>query len=144
MENRKLATIFLCTGFTWFLFTLAHHWIIDPNAAKNSIVALDSFRQTNIGDWNGILMSALPWASAVYLLFLVLPTVQFFRNYRYVKIIRRSGLSKANIDLRIFVQKFSDYIGIRKPVYLYVSELISSPVTIGFFKPIILLPIAAI
>jgi beta-lactamase regulating signal transducer with metallopeptidase domain len=140
----RMATVFVCTGFSWFLFTLIHHWIINPAAAKNSFIALDSFSQTDIGDWNATLTSALPWASAVYLVFLILPTVQFFRNYRYVKIIRTTGLSKANIDLRIFVQKFADYIGIRKPVHVYVSELISSPVTIGFFKPIILLPLAAI
>ena len=143
-SKTRLATIFLCTGFSWFLFTLFHHWIIDPDAAKNSFIALDSFRQATSRDWYSVLTSALPWASAVYLLFLIVPTIQFFRNYRYVKIIRREGLSKAQIDLRIFVQKFADYIGIRKPVHVYVSELISSPVTIGFFKPIILLPIAAI
>src|SRR5205814_2441611 len=94
-SKTKLATVFVCTGFSWFLFTLVHHWIINPEAAKNSFIALDSFRQSNIGDWNSILTSALPWASTVYLLFLILPTIQFFRNYRYVKIIRTTGLSKA-------------------------------------------------
>jgi len=143
-SKTRLATICLCTGFGWFLYTLVHHWIIEPGAAKNSFIALDSFRQANIADWNSMLISALPWASAIYLVFLILPTIQFTRNYRYVRIIRSTGLSKADVNLRIFVQKFGDYIGIRKPVHVYVSELISSPVTIGFFKPIILLPIAAI
>jgi hypothetical protein len=35
-------------------------------------------------------------------------------------------------------------MGIRKPVHVYISDLITSPVTIGFLKPIILMPIAAI
>jgi beta-lactamase regulating signal transducer with metallopeptidase domain len=143
-SKTRLATVFVFTGFVWFIFTVVHHWIIDPEAAKNSFIALDSFRQSGVDDWNSILTAALPWASAIYLLFLIVPTIQFFRNYRYVKIIRTTGLSKSNIDLRIFVQKFADYIGIRKPVHVYVSELISSPVTIGFFKPVILLPLAAI
>src|SRR5258705_6926188 len=111
-SKTRLATIFLCTGFGWFLYTLVHHWVINPGAAKNSFIALDSFRQANMGDWNSMLTSALPWASAIYLVFLILPTIQFTRNYRYVKIIRSTGLSKANVNLRIFVQKFGDYIGI--------------------------------
>src|SRR4030095_9500964 len=35
-------------------------------------------------------------------------------------------------------------MGIHKPVHIYVSDLITSPVTIGFLKPIIWMPIAAL
>ncbi len=35
-------------------------------------------------------------------------------------------------------------MGIKKKVNIWVSELVSSPVTIGFLKPVILVPIAAI
>ncbi len=35
-------------------------------------------------------------------------------------------------------------MGIKKPVHIWVSDLISSPVTIGYLKPIILVPLAAI
>src|SRR6185295_15762068 len=74
----------------------------------------------------------------------IVPVVQFIRNYKFVQVIRSIGLSKCNVDLRIFVQRFAERMGIHKPVHIYISELISSPVTIGFLKPIILMPIAAI
>jgi hypothetical protein len=86
----------------------------------------------------------LPYASGVYLLLLIVPGIQFIRNYKFVQVIRTTGLSKCNVDLRIFVQRFAERMGIHKPVHVYISDLISSPVTVGFLKPIILMPIAAI
>src|SRR5678816_4709492 len=51
-SKTRLATVFVFTGFVWFIFTVVHHWIIDPEAAKNSFIALDSFKQSGVGDWN--------------------------------------------------------------------------------------------
>jgi bla regulator protein blaR1 len=86
----------------------------------------------------------LPVASIVYLVLLVLPLLNFIRNYRYVQAIRQYGISKADAQWRMFVQKISAQMGITKPVHVWMSEFITSPVTIGYLKPIILLPVAAI
>jgi beta-lactamase regulating signal transducer with metallopeptidase domain len=139
----RLATLLLITGFGWFLFTLISHWLIDPNAAKRSLFAIGSFER-NSAAWNEELQVILPYASVAYLLLLCVPAIQFIRNFRFVQVIRKRGLSKCQVDLRIFVQKFGERIGIHKPVHVYISDLITSPVTIGFLKPIILMPIAAI
>jgi beta-lactamase regulating signal transducer with metallopeptidase domain len=139
----RLAAIFLTGGFGWFLFTLISHWIIDPDAIKRSLLALGSFQKGN-AQWNEQLQMILPYASMAYLLLLVVPAIQFIRNYRFVKMTRSIGLSKCHVDLRIFVQRFAERMGIRKSVHIYISDLITSPVTIGFLKPIILMPIAAI
>ncbi|HEV8506261.1 MAG TPA: M56 family metallopeptidase [Chitinophagaceae bacterium] len=139
----RLATILLSTGFVWFMYTLIFHWFIDPESIKRSLLAIGSFETGNTV-WNEKLQWILPYASAAYLLMLILPTIQFIRNYKFVQVIRTAGLSKCNVDLRIFVQRFAERMGIHKPVHIYISDLISSPVTIGFLKPIILMPIAAI
>jgi hypothetical protein len=44
----------------------------------------------------------------------------------------------------VFVKKVTARMGIKKPVHIWVSEFVSSPVTIGFLKPVILVPLAAI
>jgi len=139
----KLATTVLGAGFMWFTYTLIFHWFIDPDSIKRSLLAIGSFEAGNTV-WNEKLQLILPYASAAYLLLLILPAIQFIRNYKFVQIIRTTGLSKCNVDLRIFVQRFAERMGIQKPVHIYISDLISSPVTIGFLKPMILMPIAAI
>lgn len=139
----RLATILLSTGFAWFLYTLIFHWLIDPLAIKRSLLAIGSFEKGN-ATLNEQLQTILPYASIGYLLLLIVPSAQFIRNYRFVQVIRKTGLSKCHVELRIFVQRFGERMGIRKPVHVYISDLISSPVTIGFLKPIILMPIAAI
>lgn len=54
------------------------------------------------------------------------------------------GLSKINVDWRLFVQKLSEQLGIRRHVKIYLSNIVKTPLTIGFFKPIILVPLASI
>ncbi len=139
----RLATVLVSMGFVWFMYTLVFHWFIDPDSIKRSLLAIGSF-ETGNKVWNEKLQLILPYASATYLLLLIVPSVQFIRNYKFVQVIRATGLSKCNVDLRIFVQRFAERMGIHKPVHTYISDLISSPVTIGFLKPIILMPVAAI
>jgi beta-lactamase regulating signal transducer with metallopeptidase domain len=139
----KIASLFLGLGFTWFLITLISYWLIDPNAVKRSLFAIGSLSSGSV-EWDEKWHIILPYASVAYLLLLVIPTAQFIRNYRFVQIIRATGLSKCQVDLRIFVQRFGERMGIKKSVHVYISELITSPVTIGFLKPVILLPMVAI
>jgi len=139
----RLATVLLSTGFLWFIYTLVFHWFIDPDSIKRSLLTIGSFETGNTV-WNEKLQLILPYASGAYLLLLIVPAIQFFRNYKFVRVIRTTGLSKCNVDLRIFIQRFAERMGIHKPVHIYISDLISSPVTVGFLRPIILMPIAAI
>jgi beta-lactamase regulating signal transducer with metallopeptidase domain len=139
----KLATVLVSTGFVWFMYTLIFHWFIDPDSIKRSLLTIGSFEKGNTV-WNEKLQLILPYASVIYLLLLIVPSLQFIRNYKFVRVIRTKGLSKCSVDLRIFVQRFAERMGIQKPVHIYISDLVSSPVTIGFLKPIILMPIAAI
>ncbi len=44
----------------------------------------------------------------------------------------------------MFVIKISELLNIKHKVGIYVSELVKSPLTIGFLKPLILIPIASI
>ena len=49
-----------------------------------------------------------------------------------------------NVEWRMFVGKVAEQMDICRKVQIWVSEFVSSPVTIGFFKPVILVPLAAI
>ncbi|MES1215423.1 MAG: M56 family metallopeptidase [Bacteroidota bacterium] len=141
-QKSSMAASLLFTGFAWFLFTFVSLLINKEN--NNAIItvnALPAGVNVKLNQW---LDTTLPFASIIYIVLLIIPAFRYIRNYRYVQVLRKYNLSKINIDWRIFVKKVSAQIGILKPVQIWVSDLITSPVTIGYLKPIILVPLAAI
>lgn len=138
----SLAMILLLAGFGWFIFTF---FSVFGKATSSHIIAesplVNAGTNPELNDW---LQNTLPLASIAYLVLLIFPSLHFLRNYRYVQVIRRYGLSKIDVDWRIFVKNIAARMGIRQDVKIWVSEFVSSPVTIGFLKPVILVPLAAI
>lgn len=141
-HKTTLASGLLMTGFAWFVYTFLSIYSnasSHDDAMATGLVSIEGNEQLN--DW---LYRTLPIASIVYLVLLIFPLLHFIRNYRFVQVIRNYGLSKADVEWRMFVKKVAAQMGIRKPVHIWVSELVTSPVTIGYLKPIILVPLAAI
>lgn len=140
-QRATLASALLFGGFIWFVFTFLI--VLDNKSGASGQLTLLSIASNNetFDQW---FRSCLPWASMVYLALLIFPVLNFVRNYRYVQHIRHHGISKAGVEWRMFVQKISGHLGIQKPVQVWISELVNSPVTIGYLKPVILLPMAAV
>jgi beta-lactamase regulating signal transducer with metallopeptidase domain len=140
-RRSSLAAALLITGFGWFIYTFIS---ILVNSNSGSIVAsgfLDVAGDEQLNKWFN---NTLPAASLIYLVLLILPVLHFARNYRYVQLIRSQGLSKVDVQWRIFVQKVRARMGINKHVQVWLSDLVGAPVTIGYLKPMILLPLAAV
>jgi bla regulator protein blaR1 len=138
----RLASTLLISGFAWFLYTFISVYF--KNSALegiNSSVFVNPAANETVNSW---LKTTLPVASIIYLVLLVFPVLHFIRNYRYVQVIRKYGLSKIDVSWRMFVTKVASHMNIKKKVQIWVSEFVSSPVTIGFLKPVILVPLAAI
>ncbi len=137
-----LASSLLMTGFAWFVYTFISVYSSNAvNEGSLSSVLINTNENPALGGW---LKQILPIASALYLILLVIPLLGFIRNYRYVQIIRKHGLTKINVEWRMFITRIAGQMSIKKKVNIWVSELVSSPVTIGFLKPVILVPLAAI
>ncbi|MBL7749212.1 MAG: M56 family metallopeptidase, partial [Chitinophagaceae bacterium] len=137
-----LAAGLLISGFAWFMYTFITVLIAGPAHTDTLTAGIVAASANNeLSTW---LQQSLPVASVIYLILLLLPVLRFMRNYRYVQVIRQYGRSKLQVDWRMFVQRTAAQMGIRKKVNAWVSELVSSPVTIGFLKPVILVPLAAI
>jgi len=137
-NKSSLAIFMLFAGFAWFTYTL----VSGLAASEGSYSGVMSIKtDTGLEGW---MSTTLPLASVLYLVLLIFPILNFIRNYRYVQVIRRFGLSKADVQWRMFVQKIAVRMDIRKPVQIWMSDLVTSPVTIGYLKPVILLPLAAV
>lgn len=61
-----------------------------------------------------------------------------FRNNIY------RNLVKAPIDIKLFTQIKAAHFGIKRKVSIWYSSVVSSPLTFGFFKPVILMPLSLI
>ena len=137
-SNQKylLAVSNVFVGFVWFLLSFSIYY-------KNGFneTALSSLSVEFPSDKLSIILSC---ASLTYLLLLVVPTVRIVRNWFYLKQIKKLGLEKAPYRHRLFAQRIAGHLGIKKPVKVYISTLVSSPMTVGFLKPLILIPIAAV
>ncbi len=137
----SLASSLLISGFAWFIYTFITAYSNEAAETVISAAFVNAEGNPGVNKW---LRQTLPIASVLYLILLLLPLLHFIRNYRYVQVIRRYGLTKINVDWRMFVNKVAAQMGITKKVQIWVSEFVTSPVTIGFLKPVILVPLAAI
>lgn len=150
----RVAVAAQITGFAWFIVTLQFYYQQCSHALE---VAEAIYLQS--GDQNTIVLASdkgsllsffikaeqvLPYLSVAYLLLLAFLTIKWFRAYRYTQLVRLNGLHKIDVDWKLFVTKVAGQLGIKHKVRIYLSEIVHSPVTIGFLKPVILVPIASI
>ena len=79
---------------------------------------------------------------STYIILLVLPFIKIINGYRQINLLRNSRLKRVPGHIKLFTADGAAYLGIQKKVSIWISSLIQSPLTIGFFKPVILLPVA--
>ncbi|HKC37596.1 MAG TPA: M56 family metallopeptidase [Chitinophagaceae bacterium] len=139
-HKTSLATLLTFAGFAWFIYTLISSLVSETN----SITSFYNSGMISDAGWKYFAGKILPYASAVYLIILIAPVWQFMRNYRFVQMIRKSGIKKMDVAWRMYVKRTAVAMGIARDVKIWLSEWVTSPVTIGYLKPIILIPVAAI
>jgi beta-lactamase regulating signal transducer with metallopeptidase domain len=123
-------------GFIWFIATFISFY-------QSSATGFSLFDNT-VAYSNSILQISLFSASITYLLLLVFPATRLYKNWQFVQLVKKEGVQKADLEHRLFVQKISAHLNISKKVKLVVSALVTSPITIGYLKPVILLPVAVL
>jgi beta-lactamase regulating signal transducer with metallopeptidase domain len=138
-HKATLAVAMTFTGFAWFVFTFITSAFNSEKAA--TVYPSGLINETN---WNYFMTVVLPYITVTYLAILIIPVWQFIRNYRFVQIIRTSGLQKMDVAWRLYVKRTATAIGIAKEVKIWLSDWVNSPVTIGYLKPVILIPFAAL
>jgi beta-lactamase regulating signal transducer with metallopeptidase domain len=139
-HKTSLATLLTFSGFAWFVYTFITSLVSETNS-------ITSFYNTGLisnSNWKYFASKILPYASLIYLVVLIAPVWQFIRNYRFVQMIRKTGIKKMDVAWKMYVKRTSVAMGIARDVKIWLSEWVTSPVTIGYLKPIILIPVAAV
>ena len=151
-HKHLIAAILLPGSFGWLSVTLANKYseAIKLNEYLSGLAANTNAATTHSSN---ILFSPnsltdfanqyLPYISAAYLIVLLLLSVKLINAYLYSKQLKTKGLLPIDNHWINLVNKYARKIGIVKKVQIHLSQYISVPATLNFFKPVILLPLAA-
>ncbi len=141
-------------GFAWFVVTLQFYYQqciksmadVQLLLQQNTVIYQQDMvnNQYNLISFITKAEMLLPYLSLAYLCLLGVLAIRWFKSYRYTSLLKHEGLKKADMDMRLFVQNMASQLGIKQKVKVYLSTLINCPLTIGFLKPIILVPIATV
>jgi beta-lactamase regulating signal transducer with metallopeptidase domain len=147
--NSGTASLFLL--FAWFVVTFLQKFttVVDepgvtPTAGPLSIHLSGT---SSVLNWHKIvegILNTLPYLSVAYLFLLVLLALRLFNSYRHIYYIKQNGLHKAGVEWRLFAERVATHIGITKKISIWLSDHVDVPATIGFIKPVILIPVASI
>jgi bla regulator protein BlaR1 len=151
----RLAVVAQVTGFTWFIITFQFYYREYSNAWQHAsgvqvsrdiqnIVSSNTDLSSRLINWMVKGEQLLPYISMAYLLLMVFLCIRWFMGYRQTQLIRNNGLQKMPAEWRLFVNKVAVQLGITKKIQIFLSNTITTPLTIGFLKPVILIPVASI
>lgn len=150
----RMAVALQLLSFVWFVVTIQFYYIQYSESLKQSastgyqgvqaVLAGDGGFTSQVIRYMVWAEQALPYISVAYLLLIVLLAARWINSFRYTQSIRTEGLHKMPVDWRLFIQRVAPQLGIKKNITLFLSEKITTPLTIGFWKPVILVPLASI
>lgn len=83
-----------------------------------------------------------PWIFSLYIFIIAYKLIKAIYNWHNFTNQYKAGLQKPTVDLKLFTELKACQFGIKRKVKLWLSNSVNTPVTFGFFKPVILLPVA--
>lgn len=86
----------------------------------------------------------LPYIAIAYLGLLIFPLIRLFKGIKTIYVFKKRHLFKVPGHLKIFTLNGCSWLGIKRKVKIFISDIPSSPLTLGWLKPMILIPLAAI
>lgn len=139
-----IAVIAQLTTLVCFAVSFGYYYSHQEEVITNQFQAINSTSFLQLANLSEYINIALPYISLIYIFCLIILSAKWYTTYQKTSQIRKEGLSKPDIDIRLFTSRYAAYMGIQKKVKVYISALVHSPLTVGFLKPIILIPLATI
>jgi|GEM_PF-2774161 len=153
----QLSTIASLAGLVFFLTTLIITYAgTSPQVAyQTGVYSFESSEQLNDSMFVNRLLffyhsvltslkSLSPYISCAYIFVSLVLVIRLINGFRQVRYFSTQGLGKIDVQWRLFVQQNADILQIKNKVRVFTSHYIQSPLTMGFLKPIILLPVACL
>jgi beta-lactamase regulating signal transducer with metallopeptidase domain len=116
-----------------FCYTFSQYNIGLPDGNTNAVFFFKSSK---------IIESLTRYTFYFYILIVTYKCVRFIIAWKKITHSFYKDVEKPSLGYKLFCTEKALHLGIKKPVKIWLSKHITTPVTYGFFKPIILLPIA--
>lgn len=139
LAKRNLLFVSLTAQLALFAVSFLIYFLAPATSGQSALISIGD---RLLADTNIQLIT--PWLFGLYLLILAVKTTRAFSSWYYFRKMYRSGLLKPGIDLRLFTEQKAHQFGIKRKVTLWFSNTINTPITFGFFRPVILLPVALV
>jgi beta-lactamase regulating signal transducer with metallopeptidase domain len=143
--RHSLSLLALAGGTAWFVLTLGLNYYNAIN--DQALYSLSWFFKDGIGNaldnWR-YLDSAIPALSFLYLISVGAYSLILLFRLWLSKTRLGNSFRPVPQQIKERLQDIYDAVGVSKKVAVWLSEKAMTPMTIGFFKPLILLPVAAV
>jgi beta-lactamase regulating signal transducer with metallopeptidase domain len=146
-SRHGLALFLLTVGAGWSALTFLGAYCFPETVPQHAQwlsallpAAVIGGAMSRISHW--FMSEALAGFSSVYLIILSVLLLRYLGHYVRSRQIARTGLSRISPEFRVFTASTARQMDIRATVGVYLSSLVEVPVTLGFLKPVILLPAA--
>ena len=150
--SRSASSRYICsflalfTTFLSFLFMIA----VSMNSNATSSISLQSSMFvmdelsaiTNASfSWSKILTEGLVWG---YLIGIGLQSALLLQSFNRIQLLQKSSGKDVPESWQKLLHKTQSLLKVRRTIRFKVSEFVSSPSVIGFFKPLVLFPVATV
>ncbi|HUQ65826.1 MAG TPA: M56 family metallopeptidase [Flavitalea sp.] len=144
-KRHTLALLGTAAGTIIFFISLALNYY--SAVTNNTFFSVTFFMQKQMGNLFSVSLLAeniVPLISFIYL-----PAVGFFSLRLLLKVsenknVYAKSLVKADNTIATFVDEMTKSLGINKKISVWISGKAESALTIGYWKPVILLPVAVV
>jgi beta-lactamase regulating signal transducer with metallopeptidase domain len=112
------------------------------NSGNASSTGQESFFKTWYAEIKSFLSNQFPILVLIWILGVFILSLRFFGNLAYVHRLKHYRTIEVDQQWHDWLNTMKDRLGITKPVRIVKSTLINSPLVVGIFKPVILLPLS--
>ncbi len=147
--KHNVSLLFIFCSFIWFIGTFISKLFLPGKtfAVISGDHGFGAMRANSVSPVREFILyagSILPYLSVAYIFLLLFLMIKLFLAYGNVYFISNKNLINPPSHLEIFSRKAAAQIGIRMKIEIWLSNHVDVPATIGFIKPIILIPLASV
>ncbi len=142
-QKKNLLFVSLAVQLVLFVLTFLIYYSQYRAEVPGSILPVTGIAIGNILPAS-IIKQYCPWIFTGYSFIIAFKLLKAAREWFLFKKQFRTGLVKPPVDLKLFTTEQQFHFGIKRKVQLWLSHHIGTPLTFGFFKPVIVLPVALV